>query len=125
MDGLNKYLGTQILVSAEVIHGLNGFLAREAGSFLLKGKTQPVVVCELLCRLQVAEELQVQAYAVFADALTAFRQRSWGEAQKYFHRCIELLGQDSLSQYYLKLCKEYLQHPPGGAWTSVIQMEEK
>ena len=38
MDGLNKYLGTEILVSEEVINGLDGFLTREAGRFLLKGK---------------------------------------------------------------------------------------
>jgi len=125
MDGLNKYLGTQILVSAEVIHELNGFLAREAGSFLLKGKTQPVVVYELLCRLEEAKEKQKQASAIFTDALVAFRQRSWGEAKENFHRCLELLGQDGLSQYYLKLCKEYLKHPPDGAWNGVIQMEEK
>ena len=43
LDGLNKHLGTNILVSAEVIRDLNDFPAREIGTFLLKGKTQPVV----------------------------------------------------------------------------------
>jgi len=125
MDGLNKYLGTQILVSAEAISEINSFLTREAGTFLLKGKTQPVLVYELLCRREDAEERQVQACAQFAVALDLFRQRSWDEAKKKFHRSIELLGQDRLSQYYLRFCQEYLQHPPDGAWTNVVQMEEK
>ena len=125
MDGLNKYLGTQILVSAEVIHELKGFLAREAGSFLLKGKTQPVVVYELLCRLEEAEEKQQRASAIFADALAAFRQRAWGEAKTSFNRCIDLLGEDSLSQFYLKHCEQYLKHPPDKSWTGVIEMVEK
>jgi adenylate cyclase len=125
MDGLNKYLGTQILVSAEALRDLNGFLTREAGSFLLKGKTQPVLVYELLCRLEDAEERQVQACAQFAEGLDSFRERSWDEAKKKFHRSIELLGQDSLSQYYLRFCQEYLKHPPDGTWTGVVRMEEK
>jgi adenylate cyclase len=125
MDGLNKYLGTQVLASAEAIEGLSGILKREAGSFLLKGKTQPVVVYELLCRLEETDQKQVQACAIFADALDLFRRRAWREAQMNFGRCIELLEEDKLSQYYLKFCNEYLQEPPNGVWTSVIQMEEK
>jgi adenylate cyclase len=125
MDGLNKYLGTQILVSAEVMQGLNGFLTREAGTFLLKGKTQPVVVHELLCRLEEAEEKQILACAVFADAQQAFRQRAWGEAKTNFRRCIDLLGEDSLSRFYLELCEEHLKDPPGSSWTGVVEMTEK
>jgi adenylate cyclase len=125
MDGLNKYLGTQMLVSAEAADGLDSVLTREAGSFLLKGKTHPVVVYELLCRREEAEEKQVQACAIFADALSSFRQRRWGKAKKNFHQCLELLGKDSLSEFYLKLCQEYLKHPPEGTWTGLIQMEEK
>ena len=50
LDGLNKYLGTNILVSDEVIRDLDNFLAREIGIFLMKGKTQPIVAHELICR---------------------------------------------------------------------------
>ena len=32
MDGLNKYLGTEILVSAEVVDKIGGVLTREVGS---------------------------------------------------------------------------------------------
>jgi adenylate cyclase len=83
------------------------------------------VVYELLCRREEAEEKQVQACAIFADALSSFRQRRWGKAKKNFHQCLELLGKDSLSEFYLKLCQEYLKHPPEGTWTGLIQMEEK
>ncbi len=125
MDGLNKFLGTQILVSEEVIHGLDGFLIREAGSFLLKGKSQPLVVYELKCDMEECEEMQKRACAVFAQALGAFRAGSWREAKERFGECIHILGNDSLSKFYLKFCNDYAVHPPEASWNGVIAMEEK
>jgi adenylate cyclase len=125
MDGLNKFLGTQILVSEDVIRGLDNFLTREAGSFLLKGKSHPVVVHELKCSMEESEENQKQACAVFAQGLRAFRARSWREAKEKFDYCISLLGDDPLSRHFLNLCSEYAVHPPDGSWAGVIAMEEK
>jgi adenylate cyclase len=42
VEGLNKYLGTRVLASEEVIHQLDGFLTREVGTFLLAGKSKPL-----------------------------------------------------------------------------------
>ena len=52
IEGMNKYLGTKILVSAEVCSAVNGFLTRNLGMFLLAGKTRPVNVHELVSRLE-------------------------------------------------------------------------
>lgn len=125
LDGLNKFLGTQILVSREVVGDLNEFLIREAGSFLLKGKTQPIVVFELLERAEEANDPQIQACAIFAEALGAFKQRAWNDAARKFHECINILGADNLSCFYLKLCEEYQMHPPEESWTGVIPIDEK
>jgi len=125
MDGLNKYLGTEILVSEEVIRELDGFLTREAGRFRLKGKAQPVVVHELLCRLEESEEKQKKACAIFSEALRAFRRQSWDEAKEKFHQFIEYSGEDGLSHFYLKLCEQYKKNPPEGPWEAVVPLEEK
>src|SRR5947208_876769 len=125
MDGLNKYLGTEILASEEVIHELDGFLTREAGKFLLKGKAQPVVVHELLCRMEEADEKLRKACAIFSEALRAFRQRSWAEAKQKFRQCSKNSGLDILSNFYLKLCEQYETKPPQETWEGVIPMEEK
>jgi adenylate cyclase len=125
MDGLNKFLGTQILVSEDVIGDLHGFLTREAGSFLLKGKSHSVIVYELKCHMEECDEIQRRACAVFAQALRAFRARSWREARENFTHCIDLLGEDPLSRFFLNLCSEYARHPPDRSWAGVIAMEEK
>ena len=125
MDGLNKFLGTQILVSEEVARGVDGFLTREAGIFLLKGKTRPVQVHELLCRLKDAEEKQKHACALFADGLRIFKNRDWSGAAEHFCHSIKILGGDPLAEFYLKLGKEFAVHPPEPSWDGTITMGEK
>jgi adenylate cyclase len=125
MDSLNKYLGTEILVSEEIIHEIDGFLTREAGRFLLKGKAQPIVVHELLCRMEEADEKQKRVCAIFAAGLLAFRRRSWDQAKEKFFQCIQISGNDSVSNFYLKLCDRYENKPPEESWEGVIPMEEK
>jgi len=125
LDGLNKFLGTEILVSAEAASGLDGFLKREAGAFLLKGKAQPVVVYELLGVAAETDDTQNNACLIFTKGLGAFRQRAWSDAETSFNRCVEILGEDRLSSFYLKLCEEYRRHPPEDSWSGVIVMDEK
>jgi adenylate cyclase len=125
MDGLNKYLGTEILVSEEVIRDLDGFLTREAGRFLLKGKAQPIVVHELLCRMEECDEKQTKACAVFAQGLRDFGRRSWDEAEDKFRQSIETQRKDKLARFYLNLCEQYKKMPPEESWEGIISMEEK
>jgi adenylate cyclase len=125
LDGLNKYLGTQILVSRDAVGDCDEFLIREAGSFLLKGKTQPIIVHELLEAAAHATDQQIRACAAFAEACAAFKQRAWNDAAGKFHQCINILGRDNLSSFYLKICEKYQKDAPGESWTGVISIDEK
>ena len=125
MDGLNKYLGTEVLVSRESIAGIGDLVAREIGRFMLKGKAQPIVVHELLARMDETDEEQKQACAMFAEALAAFRRRSWDEATEKFHLLQLNRDSDGPARFYLKLCEQYRLNPPDDAWDGVIVLEEK
>ncbi|MBI4523646.1 MAG: adenylate/guanylate cyclase domain-containing protein [Deltaproteobacteria bacterium] len=125
MDSLNKFLGTQILVTDEVLFGLDGFFTREAGRFRLKGKTHPVVVHELICRIEECEEKQKEAGAIFSEAIRAFRRRSWDEAKEKFRQSICKSGEDGLARFYVKLCEDYKNNPPEEPWEGIIPMQEK
>ena len=51
LESLNKYLGTQILISDSVHEQLDGkFITRRLGEFRVAGKTHGVVIHELLGR---------------------------------------------------------------------------
>ncbi len=125
IEGLNKYLGTQILVSEEVIRQLDDFLAREIGTFLLAGKSKPIVVHGLFCPKEDTNEAQQRACAFFAEALMAFRKQSWDEAIERFDRARECFGQDGPSSFYIKLCQEYRANPPGPLWDGTVHMDKK
>jgi adenylate cyclase len=121
LESLNKQLGTAILVSEDAIRDLDGFFTREAGTFRFKGKTQPIAVHELLCRVDESAVEQRKACTLFAEGLRAFRSQAWDEAQAIFSRVIDSAGEDGLSTYYMGLCKQ----PPEGAWEGIINLTEK
>jgi adenylate cyclase len=125
MDGLNKYLGTEVLASEEIVEQIDGVLTREVGKFMLKGKAQPIVVHELLGRVEESDERQKQACEIFAQAMSAFRQGSWDEAAEKFHHAIEKWENDGPARFYIKLCEEYKKKPPEGPWDGVIPLDEK
>jgi adenylate cyclase len=125
MEGLNKFLGTEILASEEAIEGIDGLLTREVGKFMFKGKAQPVVVYEMLSRMDEADEKQKRSCAIFADALRDFKRQAWDEAKEKFHRAIENCESDRPAHFYINLCDQYKKNPPEGLWEGTIPMEEK
>jgi len=124
MEGLNKYLGTRILVSGEVIDQLGDLVTRKLGEFLLAGKSKPVVVHELVCQKGDCSEQQRNICMIFAGALDAFRRQSWDEAIEKFLTSIKY-GDDGPSRFYLGLCERYKNNPPGESWDGVIHMGKK
>ncbi len=125
MDGLNKYLGTEVLVSDEAIANLNGLAARKVGAFMLKGKALPIVVHELLGGLEESDEKHKQSCERFAEGLNAFRRQAWDEAKEKFARAVEIRETDGPARFYLKLCDEYKSRPPEETWDGVITLDEK
>jgi adenylate cyclase len=125
IEGLNKYLGTQVLASEEVVQQLNGFLTRDVGSFRLKGKVKTIVIHEVLCQTEEADEKLKKTCSVFAEGMTAFKTRLWGEAIEKFEQCLESRAHDGPSLYYRELSMQYREQPPGEPWDGVIHMEKK
>jgi adenylate cyclase len=66
---LNKKFGTRILVSKALIEGLDGFAIRNLGSFLLRGKTTPEEIFELINTNELATTDEVQLALEFGKAL--------------------------------------------------------
>jgi adenylate cyclase len=125
MDGLNKYLGTEVLASEEITDRIDGLLKREVGRFILKGKAEPMVVHELIGRSEDANETHLKSSKAFADALETFRRRSWDEAEEKFKQLTQISTTDGPALFYLSLCAQYKQNPPEEGWDGVIVLEEK
>jgi len=125
LEGLNKQLGTRILASGNVLSQLDGFLTRDLGTFLLAGKSRPLVVHELLGRETDGDPRQQSRCARFATALAAFRAECWDEAIRCFQECLEAGGEDGPSLFYVRLCAQYAANPPDGPWDAVVRIDSK
>jgi adenylate cyclase len=125
IENLNKHLGTRILLSAEVLSGLDGFITRDVGRFLLRGKSKPVAVHELLGRMGEGGQEVTRLCRFFAEGLEAYRKQSWEEAIARFRECVRFCQTDGPSLYYLRLCEEHSEDPPGEGWDGLVRLHEK
>jgi len=128
IEGLNKPLHTRILVSEEVIDQLDGFLTRELGRFLLKGKIESISIYELVCRKEGSNDQQRIKCMTFANVLDPFRKGYWKETEEAiekFRESIKSFGEDGPSLFFSDLCKKYKEKPSREPWDGVVPMEEK
>jgi adenylate cyclase len=126
LEGLNKHLGTRILVSADVLDGLPGLSSRELGAFLLAGKSRPVLVHELLAREGAMTGEDRERYAMFAAALAAYRSGAWDQATRIWQDVLRAHGgNDGPSRFYLRWCESHAGQSPGANWDGVVRMDQK
>ncbi len=125
VEGLNKHLGTRILATEEVVHQLDRILTREIGTFLLVGKTKPLTIYGLMGLPEDSVKSEGRGRLIFAEALAAFRRRSWEEAIERFRESNDCFGEDGPSRFYIRLCGQYQKEPPAEDWNGVIRMDRK
>ncbi len=125
MEGMNKQLGTQILVSDQVLHRLEGFSTRRLGAMLPFGKSNPVVIHELLGYAKDSNQEQQRLCSCFEEGLSAYRQKQWDSAIDAFNRALVIYRTDGPSIFYKKLCDGFKRHPPGENWDGTVVMGQK
>lgn len=125
IQGANKELGTRLLLSGEVAEGLDDFLIRPFGGFLLVGKSSPVNLAELVTHKQVVSSEQLWLCEIFADAMQAYQSGKWQQACDGFSEILKAFPDDGPARFFLKHCQQHKLAPPADSWRSVIQMTSK
>jgi adenylate cyclase len=132
LEGLNKDYGTHIIVNETTYAATREakFVYRELDLIRVKGKTQPVMIYELIGR--AGEENLYGSIAnvqlrldQFAQARTLYRARRWEEAQRAFQIMIDKWPDDGPARTYWKRCQEYLFDEPPSGWDGVFTMTHK
>ena len=103
LESLNKYLGTQALISEAVRSQLGDrFITRQLGEFRVAGKTRSVVIHELLCR-RAAESGERNWIGVFEEGLGHFRAGDFPRARVLLNQTRQMReGFDGPAVFYLK-----------------------
>ncbi len=127
IQGLNKVLDTRILASAQTVQGLDGFVVRPVGSFLLAGKAHAVSVVELLGRRGERDDTGTDRALCgdFALGLQAFCERRWNEAQAAFAHVLQNHPGDGPSRFYATRCEQLQRDPPGEEWSPTLRIDSK
>jgi adenylate cyclase len=127
IQGLNKYLGTRLLVSEAVIEGLDDFLTRPLGSFLLAGRTSSLRVAELVARKQEARSDQIWLCDIFANAMRSYEAQEWPGGCRNFSQILKVFPDDGPARFYLKRCQDYQDGVVVlvGPWDASVRMEVK
>ena len=125
IENLNKYLGTRILVSEEVLHQIDDLITRKLGKFLLAGKSKAVTVYELISRLEESDLRQKSFCKTFTEGLDAYDKQSWEDAIKAFNEVTKTYKEDGPSAFYLHLCEKYRINPPDEMWDGVVILRTK
>jgi adenylate cyclase len=125
IEGLNKLIGTSLLVSEGVAARLQGFVLRPVGRFRLRGKLAPLGIVEVLARRSEATKETVSLCEGFAAALAAYQGERWGEAAEAFAALVADHPDDAPSAFYADRCRLFAETPPDHGEPGVIRVDAK
>ncbi|HPW44866.1 MAG TPA: adenylate/guanylate cyclase domain-containing protein [bacterium] len=114
LEGLNKKLGTRIMMSESSFEASKDFLeARRIGAVRVKGRSKPVGIYEPLGAIGESHSLSGDLLSIFSDALLLFEVGRFSEAAALFNKVAGITG-DQCSKIYVGICNQYDLNPPEG-----------
>ncbi len=127
LESACKQYAARILISEFTYRKLRGtYRTREIDLVVVKGKTKPVGVYEVLDYHD--EETFPNLMDVvnqFKDGITKYRAGKWDAAIAAFNEALRLNPNDKLSAIYIERCEKLKAEPPEGEWNGVWVMQEK
>lgn len=122
LEGLNRYYGSEILLSEPTFQLVReSFLIRELDHILVKGRIQTVKLYELLGNL-LPKNPPGPELALFAEGLAAYRSRDWTRAKERFKEVLRLNPRDASARLYLERAGHFLKKPPPADWQGIHKM---
>ena len=125
LQALNKILGTRVLASRETVQGLDEFLYRDLGTFLLPGKSRPTAVVELRGLVRGVTDGESLFAQEFSSAVQDYQKGGFSAARARLAKLLEGFPQDGPARHYLALCEHYLDQPPGPDWNGLGQRYDR
>ncbi len=127
LESACKQYGSHILASEFTYAKLRGtYRAREIDLVVVKGKTKPVALYEILdYHTEETYPRISDALGCFRDALGKYRGRDFAGAAALFQKVLEINAKDATAKLYVERCAHLVQSPPPPGWTGVWVMQSK
>ncbi len=127
LESACKSYFARILVSESTVQKLKGtYRLRAVDLVVVKGKTQPVKVFEILdYHDEDSFRNLMDVVNHFNDGMNAYQAANWDKAIERFNQCLKFNPEDHLSQSYVERCEALKADPPKGEWDGVWVMKTK
>ena len=127
LESACKQYGAHILVSEFTYERLRGtYRARKLDRIVVKGKTQPVAIYEIMEYHSDASYPNLSdALGVFRDAMKKYRQREFALAATLFGKVLAINPRDGAAALYVERCERLAANPPPADWDGVWRLESK
>ncbi len=127
LESACKQYGAHILISEFTNKLLRGtYYSRELDLVVVKGKTQPVAIFEILdYHTEESYPNMTDAMRHFKAGLQKYRQQKWDDAKGEFNEVLALNDHDKAAKMYIERCDHFIANPPGADWDGVWVMESK
>jgi len=126
LEGLNKYYGTEILISENTYTDVkDAVLARPVDWVSVKGRSAALLVYELLGLRTESDKAIEELIHLSSQALAAYRRQDWQTALQLFEKVQQLRAGDYLSQLMMARCQGYRGQAFGEQWDGVHHMDRK
>jgi len=123
LEGANKEYGTSIMISELTAQAVGeAYVLRRLDRLIVKGKTEPIAVFEVLGRRGGVAEDVLARVAEFEQALGLHDAREFAAARAIF---LKLASVDPPSRVYAERCEAYLETPPPPAWLGEFALKTK
>jgi adenylate cyclase len=103
----------------------DGIEARYLDKIQVKGKTEAVVVYELLCRKGELSEEMKELLKHYERGIKCYINRDWENAVAYFENALEINRKDAPSMVYLRRSRAFNENPPDDGWDEITRLFTK
>jgi adenylate cyclase len=127
LESACKQYRTKILISEFTLRKLRGtYRTREVDRVIVKGKTAPVGVYEVL---DFHDERSfpnlMEVMHRFRDGLSLYRESRWDDALSAFEAALRYNPNDTAARLYIQRCQHLKENPPPENWDGVWVMTSK
>lgn len=128
LESLTKYYPCNLLISENTFLEVqtklleNNFIAREVDTVMVKGKSKPITIYEVVgfSNFAVKESLLANN-SIFEIGLNLYKKKDFSNAILEF----EKIKSDKLASFYISRCEEYIEYPPAPDWNGVYKLDVK
>jgi adenylate cyclase len=127
LESACKQYKARILISEFTFRKLRGtYRSREIDRIVVKGKTQPVGIHEVLeYHTEESFPNMMEVLGLFKHGLTQYRAGKWDGAIAAFKGSAALNPGDYIPKMYIERCEHLKAEPPPGEWDGVWVLKEK